>query len=69
MLRFKVSGMTCGDCARTVSRAVDNVPAVERTLVDLERGEVTVEGHPDPRLVRAAITDVGYTVEAELGAP
>ncbi|MGQ9365302.1 heavy-metal-associated domain-containing protein [Azospirillum sp. ST 5-10] len=66
MLRFRVSGMTCGDCAHRVSRAVEELPAVERTLVDVGRGEVLVEGHADEAAVRDAIVHAGYRVEERL---
>lgn len=62
MLKLKVDGMTCGHCAQTVTRAVEAVPAVERALVDLETGEVTVEGGADEGAVRRAIEDAGYDV-------
>jgi copper chaperone len=64
MLHLKVSGMTCGHCVSAVSRAVRAVPGTEDIMVDLARGEVTVEGDPDPGAVRAAITEEGYEVQA-----
>ena len=64
MLLLKVSGMTCGHCVSAVTKAVKAVPAVADVAVDLERGEVTVHGSPDARLVRAAIADEGYEVAA-----
>jgi len=60
MLKLKVDGMTCGHCARAVAEAVESVPAVERALVDLAAGEVTVEGGADEGAVRQAIADAGY---------
>ncbi|MEA2781023.1 MAG: copper chaperone [Rhodospirillaceae bacterium] len=62
MLKLKVAGMTCGHCAQTVTKAVEAVPSVERVLVDLRGGEVSVEGHADERSVRRAIEDAGYQV-------
>ena len=64
MLLLKVSGMTCGHCVSAVTKAVRAVPAVADVAVDLERGEVRVQGSPDERLVRAAIADEGYEVAA-----
>jgi copper chaperone len=64
MLHLKVSGMTCGHCVSAVSRAVRAVPGAEDIAVDLDRGEVTVKGDPDPQAVRAAIAEEGYEVEA-----
>jgi copper chaperone len=64
MLHLKVSGMTCGHCVSAVSRAVRAVPGAEDVAVDLDRGEVTVQGNPDPSAVRAAIAEEGYEVQA-----
>lgn len=63
MLTVKVSGMTCAKCVEAVATAVKSVPSVEDVAVDLEHGEVKVEGSPDPQAVRAAIADEGYGVE------
>ncbi len=60
MLRLPVSGMTCEHCAAAVTRAVRVVPGASDVRVDLARGEVTVQGHPDPEAVRAAVAAEGY---------
>lgn len=62
MLNLKVSGMTCGHCVSAVARAVRAVPAVEGVAINLDRGEVTVQGNPDEHAVRAAIIQEGYEV-------
>ena len=64
MLLLKVSGMTCGHCVAAVTRAVKAVPSVEGVAVDMDRGEVTVEGHPDERAIREVIAEEGYEVRA-----
>jgi copper chaperone len=58
MLTLKVEGMTCGHCAQTV----EALPAVDRALVDLKAGEVTVEGEAGEPAVRKAIEEAGYSV-------
>jgi copper chaperone len=63
MLTLKVSGMTCGHCAQTVTKAVEAVPAVGRALVDLKAGQVAVEGNADESAIRQAIEDAGYEVQ------
>jgi copper chaperone len=63
MLLLKVSGMTCGHCVAAVTRAVKAVSSVDRVAVDLDRGEVSVEGHPNERAVREAIAEAGYNVD------
>jgi copper chaperone len=62
MLKLKVAGMTCGQCAQTVTKAIEALPCVERVLVDLTVGEVSVEGNADERSVRQTIEDAGYQV-------
>ena len=62
MLSLKVSGMTCGHCVAAVSKAVGAVPGAGEVAVDLDRGQVTVQGNPDPGAVRDAIAEEGYEV-------
>jgi len=65
MLTLKVSGMTCGHCAQTVTKAVEAIPAVDRALVDLKAGEVTIEGTAEESAIRQAIEDAGYEVQGQ----
>ena len=62
MLRLKVTGMTCGHCVAAITRALGTVPSVGAVRVDLDRGDVMIEGDPDPAAVRAAIEEEGYEV-------
>jgi copper chaperone len=66
MQRYRVSGMSCGHCAQTVTRAVEAVPAVERALVDLAAGEVSVDGDADEEAIRRAVEAAGYDVGERL---
>ncbi len=68
MTRLQVSGMTCGHCARAVTQALEALPQVERALVDLSTGEVSVEGTADEAAIRHAIEEEGYKVERTLAA-
>ena len=68
MQRYKVSGMTCGHCAQTVTRAVEALPAVERALVDLKLGEMSIEGDAEEQAIRRVIADAGYTVDERLSS-
>ncbi len=63
MLQLKVSGMTCGHCVAAVGQAVRAVAGAKDVKVDLEHGEVTIDGNPDPAAVRAAIESEGYQVQ------
>ncbi|ALG73979.1 heavy metal transporter [Azospirillum thiophilum] len=65
MLTLKVSGMSCGHCAQTVTRAVEALPSVDRALVDLKAGEVSIEGTAEEAAIRQAIEDAGYEVQGQ----
>lgn len=60
---YTVQGMTCGSCATKVSNAVDQIPGVTVTDVDVTSGRLIVTGPDiDDAVVRNAITDAGYQV-------
>ena len=66
MQTYRISGMTCGHCAQTVTRAVEALSSVERALVDLERGEMTVDGEAEEQAIHQAVEKAGYRVEERL---
>lgn len=65
-VKIPVSGMTCGNCARSVERKLSASPGVSSARVDLAGGTATVEFDADrtklPDL-RHAIEQLGYTVQ------
>lgn len=63
MLDFQVNGMTCGGCARAVTKAVKSVDASANVQVDLGAKRVTVESAADAAKVRSAIEEAGYDVK------
>jgi len=62
MLRLEISGMTCGGCVRSVTRAVQAVPGVAEVTVDLQAGTVTIGGTAERDAVARAIERAGFTV-------
>ena len=62
-----VSGMTCGNCARSVERKLAATAGVSRATVNLDAASAIVEFDPAqtgvPQLV-AAIEQLGYQVPA-----
>jgi len=60
---FKVTGMTCGHCAGTVTRAVQQSAPAAQVKVDLKSGTVDVRGPHDAGRVIAAIQAVGYAAD------
>jgi Cu+-exporting ATPase len=71
-----VSGMTCGNCARQVTEAIQSVPEVASATVQLEAGRATVRWQTQPNLaaVLGAIKEAGFDADllenkpAEAGA-
>ena len=57
-----VGGMTCADCVRTVTRALEAVPGVAGATVSLEERSAHVTARPDvaPDMLTAAVRAVGY---------
>ncbi len=63
MLKFKVTGMTCGHCMKAVTEAVQSVAPQAQVAINLETKEVGITGDTDPIVVSAAIAGEGYAVE------
>jgi len=57
---YKVSGMTCNGCVRSVTTALERAAPGLKFQVSLEQGAVTVEGAHDPHLVEQAVEDAGF---------
>lgn len=63
-IKLKVTGMTCGHCENSISRALSKVPGVSRVVeVSRTRQEALVEGSPDPAALVAAVAEEGYAAE------
>ncbi|WP_029008199.1 heavy-metal-associated domain-containing protein [Azospirillum halopraeferens] len=50
---FRVDGMTCGGCARSVTNAIVKLVPQARVEVDLPSGTVAVDGASDDEVQRA----------------
>lgn len=58
---FQVEKMTCHNCARHVTKAVQSVQSAAQVNVDLASGKVEVSPSPsDPAVIAKAITEAGY---------
>ncbi|RJF88008.1 copper chaperone [Oleomonas cavernae] len=60
MQTMKVTGMTCGGCAKAVERAVGTVAPNAGPKVDLAAGEVSFADGVDANLVAQAIQRAGF---------
>jgi copper chaperone len=65
MLKLKVTGMTCGGCASSVTQAIKAAAPGVEVKVDLKSGEVAITGAAQKTAVVAAIEDAGYDVAGE----
>lgn len=57
-----VGRMTCDDCVRTVTHALESVPGVKAAEVNLERRSARVTADPsvEPEWLTAAVARSGY---------
>lgn len=62
MIEFRVSGMSCGGCVASVTRAIQAVDGTAQVAADLQTQQVRVESTADIERLRAAIEGAGYDV-------
>jgi len=64
---FAVTGMHCGGCVNSVTRAISRVPGVKDVKVSLEKSAATVEydaAAVAPAAIVAAIVAAGFEASA-----
>jgi copper chaperone len=60
-ITYRVPGMSCSHCERSVSDELEEVDGVKSVDVDLEKKVVVVHGNAlDDARLRAAIEEAGY---------
>lgn len=64
MIEFKVSDMTCGHCASTITKAVKELDAGAKLDISLAEHLVRVESKASRADLQHAIAEAGYTPEA-----
>ena len=59
---YRVDGMTCQGCARSVTQALHGLStdASVQVVVDLDAKAVTVDGLDDERAIRQAVEEAGF---------
>lgn len=57
---YKVDGMTCGGCARSVTNAITKAAPSAAVTVDLPSGTVTVDGGVPADTVKRAVEAAGF---------
>jgi copper chaperone len=64
MLRFHVPNMTCGGCAKSVTKALQSVDPQARIETDPPAREVRVESAADESAFLAVLSEAGYPAAA-----
>ena len=57
---YTVTGMTCEHCVASVTEEVSDLDGASVVSVDLESGELVVEGDVHRDQVQAAVQEAGY---------
>lgn len=66
-VKINLSGMTCGNCARSVEKTLAATPGVTNVKVDLESARATAEYDAElvtPEVLVNAVRDLGYGAKA-----
>jgi len=64
MIAFKVSDMTCGHCAGTITKAVKDLDAGAKLDISLAEHLVRVDSKASREDLQLAIAEAGYTPRA-----
>ena len=67
LMRFHIPNMSCGGCARSVTRAIESVDADARIAIDLGNRLVEVSSDLPPPTFEAALAVAGYPVVPAAG--
>ncbi|MDR3629415.1 MAG: heavy metal-associated domain-containing protein [Desulfocapsaceae bacterium] len=63
MATVKIKGMRCGHCVNSTKQALEKIPGISEVAVDLEKSEASYKGDIDLKLIKDAITGIGFEVE------
>ncbi len=67
-LRLKISGMDCGDCARTIEKSLKNLPGIKALRVNFTTESLEAEGSVSEHALIARLKEMGYDVVDEAAA-
>jgi copper chaperone len=59
-MQFHIENMTCGGCARSVTKAIQSVDPAAEVMADPAARKVDVTTSASRDIVAAALADVGY---------
>lgn len=62
MSTISIKGMTCPHCVASTKKALEEIPGISNVNVNLEKKEASYDGDVDTKIVKAAITKIGFEV-------
>lgn len=68
MYRFHVPNMTCGSCAKSITKALQSVDPQARIETDPSSREVRVESAVDESALLAVLSEAGYPAKQQPAA-
>ena len=60
-MQFQIDNMTCGGCAKSVTKAIHSVDPQAKVDIDLPQKRVTVESGANQSAVAAVLEDAGFS--------
>lgn len=60
MYEFDIPNMTCGHCAGTVKKAIEQADPAASSIIDVAAKKARVETSASPETIAAAIVEAGY---------
>ncbi|WGE48801.1 cation transporter [Actinobacillus equuli subsp. equuli] len=62
-ITLKLDGLHCGNCVKSVEKALNAVEGVTKATVTLEPQQAIVEGSANAETLIAAVDDIGFEAE------
>lgn len=62
-ITLKLDGLHCGNCVKSVEKALNAVEGVTKATVTLEPQQALVEGSANAEALIAAVDDIGFEAE------
>lgn len=63
-MKFHIENMTCGGCARSVTRTIQTVDPAADVRIDVEARSVEVRTHAAPEALASALDAAGFPAAA-----
>jgi copper chaperone len=60
---YRVGGMNCGGCVAAVTQAIRRIDPTAKVAIDLENGNVRVDGPLAREAVQRAVEEAGFSFE------